>query len=233
MELTRRCEHPTTLTELSNSLRFVFGECVVLALDREQANAHWVDCGSQNNIRRFVTWHADSQSVVAFLFAPDSPKSPCAGIALKPGRKPGKTAIGFAQRFGKVFNYDIAQVPTFEQNSDVWLSLRQTQFRRAIARSTTLSTIPMVEWMQAVESSTSLRYEGEPFSLCLIMVNNPKALKEQKGAGFVPFQKPMTFQEAILGEKWIRATVDGTRVVSVKSYPPPNRRPEIEYWPPI
>ena len=31
----------------------------------------------------------------------------------------------------------------------------------------------------------------------------------------MPFQKPMTFQEAILGEKWIRATIDGTRVALV------------------
>ncbi len=157
-----------------------------------------------------VTWNTTEKVVVGFLFPSDGSGTPCGGVELKPVQIPQKLDLDFANSLVRVFNEDVRTAPDFLAHSELWMSLRQTQFRRAIARFSAFSTLPMVKWMQIVESSTSLRYEGKPFTFCIFMSKQLKWITTPIGSRFVAFGTPIPFERAILLENWIRAAVDGS-----------------------
>jgi hypothetical protein len=120
--------------------------------------------------------------------------------------------VTFANTLARVFNEDVQRAGTIRKESELWMSLRQTQFRRAIARFSAFSTGPMVEWLLTIENSTSLRYEGSPFSACIFMSKQKKWIAEPLGNSFVSFHPPLPLKRAILQESWIRAALKGAQV---------------------
>jgi len=204
-----RWDENASLEELRSSLNSVFSGASTKIITKAEATKHW---NKLEKKKTWVTWNPTEKSVIGFLFPGDGPQTPCGGVELKPVQIPKELDIDFANDLGRVFNEDVRTAPDFLGHSELWMSLRQTQFRRAIARFSPFSTLPMVRWMQIVESSTSLRYEGKPFTFCMFMSKQLKWITEPIGSRFVAFGTPLSFEKAILKENWIRAAVDGSRV---------------------
>jgi hypothetical protein len=158
-------------------------------------------------------WDDNSGVVAAFLFPRgDVDANPIAAITTIPLTTPAAVDVQFLDRLVRVFNNDVSSAAEMEIDDELWLSLRQTQFRRAIAKFSAFSTAPMLHWLQILESSTRLRYEGEPFALSILMTKQIEWVAEPLGTAFVRMAHAMKFGDALMGEKWIRAATSSSRV---------------------
>lgn len=207
-----RWDHRKTLEELASSLAYVFTGTNPAPLDKDSTLKYWKGMRKQKRTSPRAIWEPSDKVVVAFLFPGEEFDTPCGGVVVQPIQPPSELDVSFANCLSRVFNEDVRTAHDVLVHSELWMSLRQTQFRRAIARFSAFSTLPLVRWMQVVESSTSLRYEGKPFSFCVFMSKQLKWIAEPLGSGFIRFAAPLSFEKAILREKWIRAAVDGSRV---------------------
>jgi hypothetical protein len=206
-----RWKENATLQELGSSLSYVFGNASPQTLTEAETLEHWVTIARGDRPSFRLIWSAQEQAVVAFLF-PGNDMTPCLGVTLRTTQPPKQLDLQFGNSLVRVFNEDVRTAQDVFTDAELWMSLRQTQFRRAIARFSAFSTLPMVRWMQIVEGSTSLRYEGKPFTFSLFMSKQLKWVAEPLGSRFIAFGAPLPFEKAILSENWIRAAVDGSRV---------------------
>lgn len=207
-----RHKDPITYEELLDSLSSVFTVSNSEVLDAGRVAHYWKITKKSPQSKPRVSWIQGENVVVSFLFAESDSNNPCGGILIEPLQAPTMRDINFANCLGRVFSTDVRTAPDMLVHAELWTSLRETQFRRSIAKHSNFSTLPLVLWLQALEHSSSLMYEGKRTSLCIFMVKRQSWIVKSLGSGFVRFAKPIPFKEAILNEEWIRATIHGSRV---------------------
>ena len=158
-----------------------------------------------------AVWDEKMESLVVFIY-PGEGQDPVAGFTIKPSIKLSLEDINFANAFSKVYNQDLALCADISRTDEIWRSLRTTQFLRAISRFTQFRSISVSRWIQAIESSISITYEGKSVENIILLPyrfdNTLKKLKES----FIPLKKSMTIEEALLQEKWVRAVIDGRKI---------------------
>jgi DNA integrity scanning protein DisA with diadenylate cyclase activity len=158
-----------------------------------------------------ATWDLETEALVIFLY-PGEGKLPISGFALKPSVKLSNEDIHFARAFSKVFNLDLSLCGNINKTDEIWRALGNTQFLRAISRFAYFKTLSVSKWIQAMENSMFLTYEGRSVEhVILLPFKFNYTLKKLKDS-FVRLKKSLTIEEALLEEKWIRAVVDGRRV---------------------
>lgn len=201
-----------TKTELTSSLNYIFPiedvtELNVEQLVNELKLTETVRIGGQ-----YLFWSDKSAGLIVVLYNNEKPREIIRGFLIRTINKPMDLDLSFGNYFCKVFNDDVRMHPSHVTHSELWLSLRQTQFRRAIAKFSAFSTEPMIRWIQIVENSISLKYENNPFSFCLFMTKQKEWISTPLGNSFVKFSQPISFEKGIMAEKWLRGTMSGQTV---------------------
>jgi len=211
--ISRYClKDEEAIKQLSALLHYVFPGAETLGLENNEVLELWMASKEQQRGIPRVLWNDVKKTVVAFLFSKKEEQIPHVGVTVRPLQEPKELDLKFANCLVRVLNEDILTLNEAPYHSELWDSLRQTQFRRAIARFSAFSTVSMVRWMQIMENSTSLRYEGYPFSVCVYITKQRKWLVEPLGSAFVQFSTPIPFNRAVLSEKWIRSAASELRV---------------------
>ncbi|WP_318785550.1 hypothetical protein [Methanimicrococcus hacksteinii] len=118
----------------------------------------------------------------------------------------------FGDNFCQVFNDDITIIPAQEKHSEVWMTLKQSQFSRAIAKFSSFDTNPMIKWLQIAENSTHLQYENKPFTFCMLVAKKKECIQQTLQDNFMPFSNVVPFEKGIMEEKWIRGSMSGHAV---------------------
>lgn len=156
-------------------------------------------------------WDEKTESLVVFLYSGEDGE-PISGFFLKPSVNLSVEDINFAKAFSKVFNQDISLCGDVSRTDEIWRSLKNTQFLRAISRFTQFKSISVSRWIQAIENSMSITYEGKSVENIILLPyrfdNTLKKLKES----YIKLKKTLTIEEALLQEKWIRAVIDGRKI---------------------
>lgn len=183
-------------------------------LDAQSAEAAWARARRPDPAGRVRAWFDEEQSCLfAFLTpGPDQAASPHAVASITTATPPHALDIQFLDRLVRVFSDDVSKAPTLLRDDELWGTLRQTAFRRAITKYSAFKTQPMLRWLDALEVSTHLRYEGQPFATSVIMTYNEDYVASALGTAYIRLHHPMTFTDAVLGEKWLRAVTRSDRI---------------------
>ncbi|HUU88463.1 MAG TPA: diadenylate cyclase [Candidatus Glassbacteria bacterium] len=207
-----RYESEETKKELISSLYYIFPIENTIDLDKEEVKNALTLTKKHREGGQYLFWDKKDNGIVAVLYDNEKPHEAFRGFLINVINKPQALDLSFGNYFCKVFNDDIKVIPSQVTYSELWLSLRQSQFRRAIAKFSTFSTIPMIRWMQIIENSVSLKYENKPFSFCLLMTKKKKWIRSSLGNSFIPFSQKISFEKGIMAEKWLRVATSGQTV---------------------
>lgn len=161
-----------------------------------------------------AVWDAQHRSVVVFLY-PDGVRQPYAacGVRLEaPGARDMRSDLNFVRRFAHLFNEDLARCPTVDAD-DAWHALTDTRFARAIADMSPFESRLALGWIQAMKRSMSLTYEGRPVHHCVLFAHDSASTLKRIGRYVARLDAPLAVEAALLEEKWVRAVVDGDRVI--------------------
>ena len=161
-----------------------------------------------------AVWDAQSRSVVVFLY-PDGSRQPYAacGVQLEaPGARDMRSDLKFVRRFAHLFNEDLARCPTVDED-DAWHALTDTRFARAIADMSPFDSRLALGWIQAMKRSMSLTYEGRPVHHCVLFAHDSASTLKRIGRYVARLDAPLAVEAALLEERWVRAVVDGDRVI--------------------
>ncbi len=198
--------------ELRKSLSNIFAFNKYKYLDERDIIKYWNEKGEIGYQKPYLFWDEAYKCIVAVIYSYENKEQLLGGVLLDVIQRREQLDIDFGNCFCRVFNEDIRTISNTQTHSDLWFALRPTQFQRAIAKFSTFITTPMVKWMQIVESSTALRYEGNPFTYCLFMINEEKWIEKALSDRFVKFAEPIKLEKGLLSEKWVRSAVDVNRV---------------------
>lgn len=144
----QRFESEITRKELESSLTYIFPVDQSREVNKEVANEELTRTEGTRQGGQYLFWSDNLSGIIAILYSADTPRRPCVSILLSLINKPQNTDLAFGNYFCKVFNDDIKLFPNHFTHSEIWLSLRQTQFRRSIAKLSAFSTEPMIKWLQ-------------------------------------------------------------------------------------
>ena len=103
-----------------------------------------------------------------------------------------------------VFNHDLEVVGDSIESREVWLELSETRFLRAAARLSNISTEYLVRRIRTFEAAARQTYEGSPFVGSVVMSHSVETFRAHAGDRFRPFTKSVTFEQALLHEKWLK-----------------------------
>lgn len=201
-----RIHSKETKKEIKSSLKYIFPIESFEDLTKEEISQI-----SVSKKKKYLFFEEDLSFIILLLYSHLDKNTPEIGFKIKLVQNPSSVDIDFGNTFFRVFNDDINILPEEHKYSELWISFRESQFRRAIAKFSAFSTVPMLKWIQTVESSTSLKYEGQPFSYCLFMTKQKKWIQKPLEKEFLEFLNPIPFEKALLSEKWIRA-IDGKKI---------------------
>lgn len=197
-----RIKEKETEKEILSSLSYIYSfEKADKIIAEELLKTYKKDFGK----RKFVDWNTDESVLVVLFYLSEQKDLPIIGFKLWLIQQPTEVDLNFGNTFCRVYNDDTNLFPDAEKYKSQWISFRQTQFRRAIATFSAFSTEPMISWLQTVENSTSLTYEGQPFTFCLFMTKQKKWIQQPLQKEFLEFSNSISFEKAILNEKWVRA----------------------------
>lgn len=209
----RRAGYPATAEELVRNLLSLFSDgrpSILSGPETAQALA-------QSPISRAdkkALWDAEARTLTFAIMDPQS-KTASAGVRISFSRELDANDLGIADAFTHVFNGDIATAPEFHIQQELWLSLQQTRFSRAIGRYASFPTDVFVRRLRTFENAGSLRYENKPFSTCLIVTSKKEFVTNNDHLSFVNFSNKIPLARALFDEKWIRALSYGGGVVLV------------------
>ncbi|MDO6421543.1 diadenylate cyclase [Saccharophagus degradans] len=234
-----RASDKNTKEELLRSLKYIFSFEEYSFLSEEEISSLTKDDSSLFRARKHIEYDEPNNRVLAAIYSTNDSQAIVSVLSFDLYQPPESNDLDFGNYFCRVFNEDLNTSPNAKSHHELWQTLRQTQFRRAIAKYSAFSTTPMTNWLQVVESTTSLRYEGKPFTYCLFMTKQEQWIKGAMEDYFVDFSTPIKFEQGMMSEKWIRAAVDGDRVglvglghsgdlVGIFNIPPLNNS---EKWP--
>jgi DNA integrity scanning protein DisA with diadenylate cyclase activity len=166
-----------------------------------------------------VLWDQSICSIVAFLHASGrvegelTPSRVGYGIRVEVSSAHDlKSELHFVCCFVRLFNEDLVRCSTMEDR-DAWDALCETRFPRAIADMSPFDRRGAFDWIQAMEQSMSLTYEGRSVRHSVLCVHDSNLIMRRIGRYVARLDSPLTMKSALLDEKWVRAVVDGDRVI--------------------
>jgi hypothetical protein len=201
-EFIRASEH-STLTELARNLEYILPFTTHSFLSEKEASEIWATVAS-SGISGRVAFDRTNSNLSFFAVDPRKNK-PVGGLSVRVLRGLSNTDLKFCKDFSRVFNSDLASAAIVPTTDELWATLQQSRFARAIGRFSPFPTEAFMRWLRVFESASSLRYEGHPFSACLLVTKQMEWVKKSKSLKYVNFPIPLRFESAILREKWTRA----------------------------
>ena len=193
-----------TISELARNLTFVLPHVRNSILSKDQAKARLGNEKSAKEGKLRVSYNKDTRELCLFLFD-EQGTEPISGLMLELSSDPDASDVKFCKDFLRVFNADVLSAPSILSDKELWTTLQQTRFARAIGRFSPFSTENFMRWLHVVESAGSLRYEGHPFAACIFMTKQMSWVESSSALEFIKFESLMRFEEAVLKEKWTRA----------------------------
>lgn len=103
-----------------------------------------------------------------------------------------------------VFEHDLAIVSDSLEAKEIWLELSETRFLRAAARLSNISTEHLVRRVRTFEAAARQTYEGSPFAGSVVMAHSLDTFRLHAGDRFRQFGETLTFERALLHEKWLK-----------------------------
>lgn len=204
MKKIRRVTQSETLDELARNLEFIISYEKRIRLSANDIKVCIQSAGVKSKKPLRLTYDKSTRQLSLFLFDPLT-SDPVAGLGVILRREPEPDDLKFCADYMRVFNSDITTAPHIPETNELWIALQQTRFARSIGRFSPFSTENFMNWLRVVESAGSLRYEGHPFSACILMTKQMQWIENSNSVRFSKFPTNMRFQHAILQEKWIRA----------------------------
>ena len=164
--------------------------------------------GDDTHIPR-AHWDSETETLFAFIVKDETALG---AIKLKPLVPPDEHDLKFIQGYVRVYVSDLIYAANTLKDSELWKSLQQNRFTRAIARASAFHTDDYLDVLAATESASALKYEGASFSTCIFLTKQEKWMSKNEGSSFVRFRENLDFHSTILNEKWIRSLADGSKV---------------------
>jgi hypothetical protein len=127
-----------------------------------------------------------------------------AALSCQPQHPLTPGSLAFLRHLVRLFSRDVRVVADLRQDQEVWFSLCATRFARTVARASAFSTTPFIAWLACLEAASSQTYEQQPFSGSAIFTKQLRWVADAAGGAFVRFADPMSFESALLHEKWTR-----------------------------
>lgn len=182
-----------------------------------QSEGEWIGRSERDTVQilsRTATTNYDvsGPAVLAGLFGDPRSEQPTDMWYCDFAAAPPADAIVFFDLAATVFNEDLARTTMNDQDQVVWESLLQTQMRRTIARFVSFTPQIAAGWIETMENSLALTYEGKPVRYAATFTKRIDRANPDLVERMVPFANPIEVNRALLEEKWIRAVVDGVRV---------------------
>jgi len=205
------------LDAFARSFEYIFPGRDTVVLSLQDAGKVWERHKHLDRGRPKGAWDFASRSFIAFLYPSSDKGPPKAACSIRFETKPNDRDVNFARAFSKVFNEDYLRCADKLKTQELWRTLRSTQFLRAIARISGFDSIDTSSWIQTMEGSMTLRYEGNAMQHAVIFFRHPHRAFQKFGRNLVQLSGKISIQQALLGEKWIRSVVDRKRVALVGS----------------
>lgn len=205
-----RCDSPQAVTELSRHLSSLFSEAQCQELNKSQFVQAWGAINGQR-LDKQVQWNNAAQTLLAPVV---DPGTGCAtgGVSMKFRRKIDESDLRVAKLLTQVFNGDIAIASDIDVHKELWLTLQQTRFSRAIGRFSSLSTDMVVQWLRSIENATSLRYEGNTFATQLVLARTKSDVQANNFIEIMPFENAIPRADALFSSKWVRTLSYGGNI---------------------
>ncbi|WP_312324688.1 hypothetical protein, partial [Soonwooa sp.] len=151
----KRFESPEIHKEFISSFNYIFSITDFQNIEASIVEKELKNYAKNGGKNKYAFWSKSRKSLLIILYNHDIVKKIAFAFELKIVGKPQNVDLLVANYFSKVFNDDIKLVPEKSSYNEIWLTLRQTQFRRSIAKFSSFSTEPMLKWLQAIENSLS------------------------------------------------------------------------------
>lgn len=204
-----RVSDDRTIDELARLYRNAFVVSSVRKLSESEAADAWAEFGAEDNCRPKAA--IAGQTIFVFLYASLN-EPPVVVVAIATGTPLSATAASFAKDLSKIFNQDVLLCPHVQQSLELWATLGETRFSRAMARYPEFNTIKVAGWIRLFEKSSTLTYEGSHPTTSVLISRKPSETKKALGTAFLPNTCALSLQDALLHEKWVRAVIEGRRV---------------------
>ena len=199
-----------TAKTLVNELRIVFPKAKF-----EFTDVGAIDVpreGSEGfRIKPRIIWDAASKRVFAFIYGADLQEAQQA-VILHPLQAPDVLDLQFARTYMRVFETDLSNAPLTLKHNELWEALGHSRTSRAISRLTAFSTPAFLHWLNTFEAAAHLRYEGDAFHASVFLTKKIQWITDVASAGFIPFEYPLPFRQALLREKWVRTLAGGADI---------------------
>jgi hypothetical protein len=193
-----------TAVELSRNLEYILPHERLAVLSKKEVSESYSTADAKSEKASRLTYNKQDRKLNLFLLDPVT-QEPAAGLVISLLREPEPNDLKFCKDYLRVFNSDLATAPDVPSSNELWIALQQTRFARAIGRFSPFPTEKFMHWLRVVENAGSLRYEGHPFSACILMTKQMKWVENSESLRLLKFPDPLRFRLAILQEKWIRA----------------------------
>ena len=204
MSNDRRSVATQTLSELSRNFEYVLPYEQCSFLSENQITTLTSQQSTKQNIPSRILYRKPERDI-SLLIHDKLTNRLVSGLTMTRKRHPDANDLKFCKDFIRVFNSDITTAPSTVKDNELWASLQQTRFARAIGRFSPFTTENFVRWLRVVENASTLRYEGYAFSASIFMTKQIKLVEQSKWMKCSRFPDKLRFENAILKEKWIRA----------------------------
>lgn len=154
-----RSLQPKTAHTLADFFTYVFPGQTITPIPRAEALKTW-------NAQRTRTEPnpkavAFDDTIVAFIYSPASGE-PAAAVEIGLRFTPTSDDALIARCLAKTFNEDLARCTESPQTDELWRTLLASTFLRAISRFVRFNPQEASHWIQTMEASMTLTYEGRP-----------------------------------------------------------------------
>ena len=208
-----RIQQPKTCSELRDLLQGVVTGSKCTEFDHHVAVEYWCDRLSEPKEQRNAYIDPDTKDIIVTLWDDDTPVG---GVRVSFQNHADPVDEIFVRAIARVFDHDIRVCHTVKESDELWSNLRQSLVSRAIGRALgTFDGEDAASWINIMELSVSLTYENRPVRHVVIVAYKFSELESKVGESLICFSEALSFKNAILAEKWVRAVVDGKRVALV------------------
>lgn len=198
-----------TSTQLQKELAFVFPSASPATGPMKIQNSR---VSVPNKLTKSnVVWDATARTLHVLLVKQVG-ASPEQALSLLPLNAPEEFDIRLANAYVRIFQEDCYSAPDEHRHAELWETLTASRVPRSIARMTPFTTAPFLKWLTVMESASHLRYEGSAFQSIAIMSKQSQWVTERINEGYINLPSPLSFRQALLNEKWIRAITTSSEI---------------------
>jgi hypothetical protein len=128
-----RISQAGTVSELARNFSFVLPHVKHSILSGQQARILWSKESAVKSGKIRLSHQKGSRELNLFLFRSDQDE-PVTGLSLELSSEPDDSDEKFSKDFLRVFNADVLTASSILVDKELWATLQQTRFARAIGR---------------------------------------------------------------------------------------------------